>query len=326
MMKARTWRLALVLVLALGIVSALGVSATDAFAASEPQIKNAPAPANWGGCWYVVRRGDTLFSIGMRYGVSPWYLAQINGLYNPNLIFACMTLTVPCDQHPPKPPRPPKEPPCGETTYLVKPGDNLFRIALNHGSTVNAIRDANHLWGKVLRPGRTLVIPIYKPVAVTEEGGAGKGELPPNGNCVPNGAPPPEKEAPAPEMTPSTQGQPPPPAEGQATPPAEGQATPPADGQVQGLPPEPSGSIILTATAVDPASATITAGQSILWINNSENVYTIVSGLPGQPNEMFTSGELPPGATWIHTFDAAGSYSYFVNENPTLIGQVTVNP
>lgn len=317
-MKAQIWRPALALVLALGIVSALGLAATNAYAAAEPQIKRTPASGNWGGCWYVVRHGDTLFSIGMRYGVSPYYLAQINGLYNPNLIFAGMTLTVPCDGHQPKPPKPPA-PPCGETTYLVKPGDNLFRIALNHGSTVNAIRDANNLWGKVLRPGMTLTIPIFKAPALTE-GGAGKGELPQE--CLPNGQLP-EKEAPVDQM----QATPIPPVEqAQPTAPAQQNQQPPAEGQTQGLPPEPSGSIILTATAVDPASATISVGQSILWINNSENVYTIVSGLPGQPNDMFTSGELPAGATWIHTFDAAGSYSYYINENPTLVGQVTVNP
>lgn len=324
-MKAQIWRLALALVLAGGIVSALGLAASHAYAAAEPQIKAAPSEDNWGGCWYTVRRGDTLFSIGMRYGVSPWYLAQINGLYNPNLIFAGMTITVPCDGHQPRPPKPPPQPPCGETTYLVKPGDNLFRIALNHGSTVNAIRDANHLWGKVLRPGTTLVIPIYTAVPLTE-GGAGKGELPQE--CLPPNGQVPEKEAPATEKTPVDQMQvtPVPGQEMQPTAPAQENQTPPAEGQGQGLPPEPSGSIILTATAVDPASATVSAGQSILWINNSENVYTIVSGLPGQPNEMFTSGELPAGATWIHTFDAAGSYSYYISENPTLIGQITVNP
>lgn len=316
-MKSQMWRLVLALALVLAVVVALGLAATNAYAAAEPQIKSAPAADNWGGCWYRVRPGDTLFSIGMRYGVSPWYLAQINGLYNPNLIFAGMTLTVPCDGHQPRPPKPPPQPPCGETTYLVKPGDNLFRIALNHGSTVNAIRDANNLWGKVLRPGTTLVIPIFKPVPLTE-GGAGKGELPEN--CVPNGVPP-ESQAPAAEATPMGPAE-----QGQPTAPAQPNQTPPAEGQPQGLPPEPSGSIILTATAIEPASATISAGQSILWINNSDQVYTIVSGLPGQPNQVFTSGELPAGATWIHTFDAAGSYSYYVSQNPTLIGQITVNP
>lgn len=316
-MNARIWRVGVSLALAFGIISGLGLAAANVSAATEPQIAHAPAAANWGGCHYVVRHGDTLFSIGMRYGVSPWYLARINGLYNPNLIFAGMTLTVPCDGHQPKPPKPPPQPPCGETTYLVKPGDNLFRIALNHGSTINAIRDANNLWGKVLRPGTTLVIPIFKPVALTE-GGAGKGELPEN--CAPTSAPP-ASQAPAVEATPMG-----PVEQAQPTAPAQPNQTPPADGQAQGLPPEPSGSIVLTATAAEPASATISAGQSILWINNSDQVYTIVSGLPGQPNEMFTSGKLPAGATWVHAFDAAGSYSYYVSENPTIVGQVTVNP
>ena len=106
-MNIRISRVAVAMTLALGIALGLGLAVNNAFAASEPQSKSDLTTANWGGCWYVVRPGDTLFSIGMRYNVSPYYLAQINGIYNPNWIYAGMTLTVPCDQRPPKPPRPP---------------------------------------------------------------------------------------------------------------------------------------------------------------------------------------------------------------------------
>jgi LysM repeat protein len=293
-MKVQMWRVGLSAVLALGVVVGLAFAVSNASASNGAEQSKVTSADNWGNCWYWVRRGDTLFRIGLRYGVSPYYLAHLNGLWNPNYIYAGMKLLVPCGGG--KPPPPPKPQPCVPgVVYVVKPGDNLFRIALNHGSTVNAIRDANQLWGKVLRPGQKLDIP-----------------------CPKNGAaPPPEATVmPIPPTSAPGDQQPPPP------------TTAPTDAAAptQPLPPEPSASVVLGASSIDPNLVTIQAGQSVVWINNSENIYTLVSGLPGQPNDQFTSGELPPGATFIHTFDAAGSYSYHVSENPTLIGQVAVNP
>lgn len=47
-------------------------------------------------CRYLVRPGDNLFRIGLKYGVSWTVLAQANGLRNPNWIFANTYLRVPC--------------------------------------------------------------------------------------------------------------------------------------------------------------------------------------------------------------------------------------
>lgn len=56
----------------------------------------------WGGGWhncqgtcYRVRYGDTLFSIGRRYGVNPWEIARVNSLPNPNCIYAGQWLIIP---------------------------------------------------------------------------------------------------------------------------------------------------------------------------------------------------------------------------------------
>ncbi len=47
------------------------------------------------GFLYVVRHGDTLFSIGVRYGWSVAYLASVNHLPNPNFIFVGQVLLIP---------------------------------------------------------------------------------------------------------------------------------------------------------------------------------------------------------------------------------------
>lgn len=50
--------------------------------------------ANAGSVYYTVRSGDNLSSIASRYGVSYQSIAALNGLSNPNLIFAGQTLKV----------------------------------------------------------------------------------------------------------------------------------------------------------------------------------------------------------------------------------------
>src|SRR5262245_32228535 len=154
-----------------------------AFALTPPAAKVVTNVQGWNGCAYVVRRGDNLFRIGARYGVTYQYLAQLNGIYNPNYVWAGQVISVPCgavpypDYHPYAPHStqkvyPPYQCPwcqpfaipenCGQTIqYTVQPGDNLFRIAVYNGSTIQWIRTENDLWGKVLRPGMTLNVPCY---------------------------------------------------------------------------------------------------------------------------------------------------------------------
>ena len=55
----------------------------------------APPPPSCG-YWYTVRWGDTLNSIAWRTGVSAWSIAQVNGIYNMNYIYAGQALWIPC--------------------------------------------------------------------------------------------------------------------------------------------------------------------------------------------------------------------------------------
>lgn len=326
-MKNRTGRVLVALVGVLLVAgSILTLQATTAHAADE-RVTGQQGPATqWNDCVYIVRYGDTLFRIGLRYGVSPYYLAQINGLWNPNYIFAGMRLRVPCyGNYPPKyPPYQPTRPfPCVEkTTYVVRPGDNLFRIALNFGTTVEALRDANDLWGKVLRPGSTLIIPC--PVRVPENH-ATVPEATVQSQAAPNaqGTPP---APPAPNAQGTPVAPPAPNAQATSVPNAQGTpVVPPAPNAQATLAPEPSANITL-GEKVDPTVTEIKAGQSVVFINNTNAAATVLSGFPGNPNGVFTSGVMPVGGTWIYVFDTVGSYTFYVMENPGLAGQVNVAP
>jgi len=48
------------------------------------------------GCYYTVHWGDHLYRIALKYGISWTILAQANGLYNGNYIYAGQVLRVPC--------------------------------------------------------------------------------------------------------------------------------------------------------------------------------------------------------------------------------------
>jgi len=117
------------------------------------------APAQgWGGggYWYTVRWGDSLSSIGRAAGVSPWAIAQANGLGNPNYIRAGQQLWIPAGG---PPPHQNPGPGCGywRPVYF---GDTLYSIAWSTGVSSYAIAAANGLYNSnVIYAGSSLWIP-----------------------------------------------------------------------------------------------------------------------------------------------------------------------
>ena len=55
---------------------------------------SSPSPASSAGT-YVVRPGDTLSAIALRYGISVWTLAQFNAIRNPSLMYVGQVLRIP---------------------------------------------------------------------------------------------------------------------------------------------------------------------------------------------------------------------------------------
>lgn len=90
-----------------------------------------PGPTTGQTTTYVVQWGDTLYAIARRCGTTVEEIVKTNNIANPNSIRAGQQLTISCG---------------GTTTtveHIVKPGENLFRIALMYNTTVEAIATLN---------------------------------------------------------------------------------------------------------------------------------------------------------------------------------------
>ncbi|MBZ0277262.1 MAG: LysM peptidoglycan-binding domain-containing protein, partial [Anaerolineae bacterium] len=134
-----------------GAANAQDASATPNVAGSPTPVPtftlpptNTPSPL----VQHVVRPGENLYRIALRYGTTVAAIAQENGITNPALIRVGATLRIPGVAPVPTPvpatsaptPVPPQT-----TTYTVRPGDTLFRIALNNRTTVAEIVALNNI-------------------------------------------------------------------------------------------------------------------------------------------------------------------------------------
>ncbi len=95
---------------------------------------------------YIVQKGDSLYSISRKFGITIDALKNNNNIVDNTLIVG-QVLKIPTQNE------------NTSNLYVVKKGDNLWSIAQKYGVTVNAIRILNNLTSDVLKIGQTLIIP-----------------------------------------------------------------------------------------------------------------------------------------------------------------------
>lgn len=129
---------------------------------------------------HAVKYGESLFCIGRAYMVSPWSIAQVNGVAWPYTIFPNQILKIPNSPwvNPPAGPACPRQfgtplptvtpgpvqtatPISGcRAQYTVVYGDTLYRIAFRFNSNVYTIAQANRIGNiNLIYPGQALCIP-----------------------------------------------------------------------------------------------------------------------------------------------------------------------
>lgn len=159
---------------------------SDELPSGGPVAANPPASqtsGNYGSATYddstyTVQPGDTLFSIAQRYGTSVEAIVYANGLTS-DFIYAGQELNIPGGdgsvptyeqpayqqptyEQPYQQPgyQQPYAPGAGDNYHVVTPGETLFRIALQYGTSVDAIAGANGIpYPYLIQAGQRLVIP-----------------------------------------------------------------------------------------------------------------------------------------------------------------------
>lgn len=97
---------------------------------------------------YTVQAGDSLWKISQKFNTSISRLKEINNLKTDEILIG-EVLTIPDDE---------KKSAGGGLVYTVKSGDSLYFIALDHGTTVTALKKLNNLTGDEIRVGQQLII------------------------------------------------------------------------------------------------------------------------------------------------------------------------
>lgn len=120
----------------------------------EPEPGEPPyQPTEPSGNTYTVQRGDTLYSIANRFGVTATEIRNLNNLTSDVLTIG-QVLLIPTTGTTPTPSQP--------TTikYVVKKGDNLYSIASEYGTTADTIKTLNKLSTNLLNIGQELLVPV----------------------------------------------------------------------------------------------------------------------------------------------------------------------
>jgi peptidoglycan endopeptidase LytE len=110
---------------------------------------------------YQVRNGDTLYSIGVKTGVSVATLKEANRLKS-NSLKPLQILVIPSSKINKIPKSQTSSPSPGERVYRVVKGDTFARIAKKTGVSVAELHEFNRLQGSALKVGQKLAL-IQKP-------------------------------------------------------------------------------------------------------------------------------------------------------------------
>lgn len=106
--------------------------------------------------YYVVKKGDSLWSIAKKYNMTVDELKSINNLKS-NLLSIGQRLKI-------------KESDDNQNIYIVKKGDTLYKIANMYGTTVDNLKALNNLKNNNLSIGQKLIVPSKNKIYIVQKG------------------------------------------------------------------------------------------------------------------------------------------------------------
>lgn len=110
------------------------------------QIIKLPSTSSTASDTYIVKKGDSLYSIARTYNTSVDKLKKINNLTS-NALAIGQVLKLPSSNA------------SENVVYTVKKGDSLYSIAREYGTTVDAIKKLNNITSNTLSIGQKLLLP-----------------------------------------------------------------------------------------------------------------------------------------------------------------------
>lgn len=108
---------------------------------------NVPYVAPAGSNYYIVKSGDSLWSIAKKFNTTVNELKSLNNLKS-NLLSIGETLAIPIEG----------SSSTSDVTYTVKSGDSLWSIAQKYGTTVSNLKSLNNLTSNTLQIGQKLLV------------------------------------------------------------------------------------------------------------------------------------------------------------------------
>lgn len=131
---------------------------------------------------HTVKKGETLFSIAQKYDVSVEQLRQWNELRSDNLQPGQLLRIRAGELSEEAPSTPREDKTTGETAdekssssyYVVKSGDNLYKIARKHNMSVSQLKALNNLTTNNIRVGQRLLVRQPTPTPSVAEKASGK--------------------------------------------------------------------------------------------------------------------------------------------------------
>lgn len=116
---------------------------------------------------YTIISGDSLWKISIKFNTTVDAIVKANNLTN-TTIYIGQTLSIPSSTPPTTSPAPTVQ----TTNYKVASGDNLWSIAQNFNTSMDAIQKSNMLATNILMPSQILTIPVnstqtVKPIGIT---------------------------------------------------------------------------------------------------------------------------------------------------------------